>query len=74
MVRKVLNNIGDPLHGLRRTLKQMIVDRTTMEDMFHRSGCVDDECRRRLVALDSDIRALRTAALAAMHERRGFKG
>lgn len=72
-MRKVLNNIGDPLHGLRATLKQMIVDRTRLEEMFHRGGCVDDECRRRLHIIDGDIRALRTAALAAMLERRSFK-
>ena len=73
MVRKVLKNIGDPLHGVRRTLKQLIVDRTRIEELFHRGGCVDQECQRRLMVLDGHIRSLRATALAAMQERRSFR-
>jgi hypothetical protein len=74
MARKVLNNIGDPLLGLRRTLKQLITDRNRIEELFRRGGCIDDECRRRLATLDTDIRSLRAAALDAMQERRNFQG
>ena len=69
----MLRNIGDPLHGVRQTLKQLIVDRTRIEDLFNRGGCVDEECRRRLQVLDSHIRTLRSTTLAAMQERRNFR-
>jgi hypothetical protein len=72
MARKVLNNVGDPLLGLRRTLKQLITDRNRIEEMFRRGGCIDDEFRHRLTTLDSDIRSLRASALDAMQERRSF--